>query len=181
VTTIPSASPIGWLPPVDFEYRRSLRYIEVAYAIPRWREIANEDIGRVSDITSEFLQDLLVSHLATYGNECHVRIHGLNAYTTKWHVDPYLFRPAKRFNLYMHFTLELYWSVDEVDDSAVTAECGNVHPPLKAALDAGVYRGDYYLQMVRAILSVTDVHWFDLQCGGGPNDWYDECDGPEDL
>jgi hypothetical protein len=132
----------------------------------------------VGDITSEFLQNLLTSHVAANRNECHVRIHGLNASAFYWRVDPYLFRPAKRFNLYMRYSLELYWGVDEVDDSA---ECGNVHPPLKAALDAGVSVGDYYRLEVGRILALTDVHWFDLQCGGGPNDVYDECDGPEDL
>jgi hypothetical protein len=89
-----------------------------------------------------------------------------------------LFRLAKRFNLHMRFPLELYWSVDVVNDSV---ECGNVHPPLKTALDAGVYLGDYYRLEVGQVLPVTDVHWFDLQCGGGLDDWYDECDGPEDL
>jgi hypothetical protein len=75
----------------------------------------------------------------------------------------------------MRYSLELYWSVDKVDDSA------EYDPPLKAALGAGVSLGDYYQQMAGQVLPVTDVHWFDLQCGGGPNDRYDECDGPEDL
>jgi hypothetical protein len=80
----------------------------------------------------------------------------------------------------MRCTLNLYWSAHEEDDSTTVAEYGNVHPPLKAALDARASLGEYN-QMVGLVLPVTDVHWFDLQCGGGPNDCYDECDGPEDL